>query len=110
MWRTGEIPQDLVWKILVLIPKGTIDTTGIGLLETLWKVVEAMIDTCLQASLQMHNVIHRFRDGIGTGTAIMELKLAHELFRIDQYPLLLIFLDLTKAYNTMDWDRLLITM
>ena len=46
MWRTGEIPQELVWMILVLITKETTDTRGIVLLETLWKVVEALIDTC----------------------------------------------------------------
>ena len=51
MWRTGEISQDLGWKILVLTPKGTTNTQGIGLLETLWKMVEALIDTCLCASL-----------------------------------------------------------
>ena len=39
MWHTGEIPQKLGWTTLVLIPKGNIDTRGIGLLGTLWKVV-----------------------------------------------------------------------
>ena len=47
--------------ILVLIPKGTTDTRGTGLLETLWKVVEALIDTRLCTSVHMHNVLHRFR-------------------------------------------------
>ena len=51
MWRTGDIPQDLGWTVLVLIPKGTTYTWGIGILDTLWKVVEALIDTCLRASL-----------------------------------------------------------
>ena len=32
---TGEIPQELGWTILVLIPKGTTITQGIGLLDTL---------------------------------------------------------------------------
>ena len=51
MWSTGEIPQELGWTVLVLIPKGTTDTRFVGLLETLWKVVEALIDTRLCASL-----------------------------------------------------------
>ena len=71
MWSTGEIPQDLGWNVLVLIPKGTTNTWGIGLRETLWKLVEDMIDTRLRASLQFHDVLHGFRDGIGTGTAII---------------------------------------
>ena len=45
MWRTGDITQELGWKILVLIPKGNTDTRFIGLLETLWKAVEALIGT-----------------------------------------------------------------
>ena len=39
MWRTGEIPQDFGWTVLVVIPKGTTDTRCIRLLETLWRVV-----------------------------------------------------------------------
>ena len=39
MCLTGNIPQDFRWTILILISKGTTDTLGIGLLETLWKVV-----------------------------------------------------------------------
>ena len=34
-----EIPQELGWTVLVLIPKGTTNKFGIGLLETLLKVV-----------------------------------------------------------------------
>ena len=61
MWHTGEIPQEMGWTVLVLLPKGTTDTRGIGMLETLWKMVEASIDTRLHASPQMHNVLHGFR-------------------------------------------------
>ena len=39
MWSTGEIPQELGLTVLVLIPKGTTNKFGIGLLETLLKVV-----------------------------------------------------------------------
>ena len=65
-------------------------------------MVEALIDTHLCASPKLHNVLHRFRAGRGTGTAIMELKLAQELSGIDQDPLFLVFQDLRKAYDTMD--------
>ena len=43
MWHQGEIPTELVWTILVLIPKGNTDLRGIILLETLWKVKEVVI-------------------------------------------------------------------
>ena len=51
MCSTGDFPQELGWTVLVLIPKGTTHTQGIGLLEILWKVVEALIETRLRASL-----------------------------------------------------------
>ena len=110
MWCTGDIPQELGWTVLVLIPKGTTDTRGIGLLDTLWKLVEELIDIRLRASLQMHDVLHRFRARRGTGTAIMRLKLAREIASIYQDPLFLVFLDLMKAYYTVDRDRLLIPL
>ena len=43
-------------------------------------------------------------------TRVLELKIAQEISIIDQEPLLLLFLDLSKAYNTMNRDRLLATM
>ena len=71
IWRTREISQGIGWTVLVLIPKRTTNTRGIGLLDTLWKLVEVLIDTCLRARLQMHNILHRIRAGRGMGTAIM---------------------------------------
>ena len=90
MWRTGDIPQKLGWNVLVLIPKGFSNIRGIGLIETLWKVVESLIDTCLHTILQLHDDLHGFRSGRGMGTAIIELKLAQELASIDQSPLFLV--------------------
>ena len=47
MYQHGEIPEDLGWKILILVAKLNTDTRGIVFLETLWKVVEAIINTHL---------------------------------------------------------------
>ena len=57
-------------------PKGTTYTIGIVLLEILWEVVEALINTRLCTILQMHDVLHGFRARRGTGAAIMEPNLA----------------------------------
>ena len=91
---------------MVLIPKGITNTRGIGLLETLWKVVEALIDTRLRVSLQFHYVLHGFRAGIGMRKDIMEPKLTLELSSVYHEPLFLVFLQLRKAYNTVYRDRL----
>ena len=95
---------------MILIHKGDTDTGGIGLLETLWKVVEALIETCLRASLHFHEVLHRLQAGRRTGTAIMELKLAQEITHVYCNPLFLVFLDLMKAYETFDTERLILTL
>ena len=110
IWQTWEIPQELGWNFLVLISKGTTGTGSIGLLGTLWKMVEALIDTRLRASLQFHYFLPGFRYVRGTGTAIMELKLAQELSSVDHKLLLLGFTDLCKSYDTMDRDRLIQTL
>ena len=68
---TGDIPRELGWTILVLNPKENTNILGIRLLETLWKDMEAIIDTCLPAIIQFYDVLHRFRAERGTGTATM---------------------------------------
>jgi hypothetical protein len=44
IWDHGEIPPQLLWVIIVLIPKGGGDYWGIGLLEPMWKVCERVMD------------------------------------------------------------------
>ena len=63
MLKHGEVPGELGWTIQVLILKENMDTWGIGLLESLWKVVEAIIDTRLRSSVHLHNVPHGFHTG-----------------------------------------------
>ena len=72
------------------------------MLETFWKVVEAIIETRLKFCITFHDVLHGFRAVRGMRMAILYLKLAQELASIDQYPLFLVFLDLRKAYDTQD--------
>ena len=62
------------------------------------------------ASLNFHYGLNRFKAGRDTGTGIMELDLSQKLAIIYQYPLLLVFLYLSKAYETVDRKRLLMTL
>ncbi len=59
VWRTGKIPQQLLWIIVVLLPKGGGDYRGIGLLEPIWKVLEVVMDQQLN-SIKLHNSLHGF--------------------------------------------------
>ena len=48
LWETGCIPQQVLWIVIVLLPKGCGDYRGIGLLDLIWKVVEAVMDNRLK--------------------------------------------------------------
>ena len=72
--------------------------------------MEVIIDTLIKKAVTYHDVLHRFRAGRGMGTAIMELKLAQELAIVGQYPLVLVLLDIIKAYNNLDCGQILKTL
>ena len=44
------------------------------------------------------------------GTETMDFVLAHDISSINPYPIFLVFLDLRKAYNTVDCGRLIKTL
>ena len=82
---------------------------GIGLLEVVWKLIEAIIDTRVRSKVTLHDCLHGFTARRGTGTAIIEAKLQQELAGIRKQPLFQVYLDLKKAYDTIDRPRLLQT-
>ena len=94
MFTTGEIPEELMWSHLAILPKGGGGFRGIGLLETLWKLVEIVIDNRVKAKVKLHDILHGFVSKRGTGTAILEAKLQQELASIEQAPLFSVFIDL----------------
>ena len=106
LWETGCIPQQMLWMVIVLLPKGGGDYRRIGLLDSIWKVVEAVMDNRLKV-LDYHDCLHGFLAGRGTGTATTEVKLAQQLAYIEQVPLYGVFIDLRKAYDAMDRGRCL---
>ena len=80
------------------------------MLDVLWKVVEALIDTRIKTVVQFHDVLHGFCAGRGTGTTITELKISQELVSVDQDLLFLALLYLSKAYDNLDQGKLLQTL
>ena len=92
MWDHRTLPTELSWTILVFIPKINTDTQGVVLLKILWKIVEAVISTWVKMAVQFHDVLHGFCARRGMGVAIMELKMAQDMYSIDQDPFLLMFL------------------
>jgi Reverse transcriptase (RNA-dependent DNA polymerase) len=108
MFTTGHIPSSFYNAILVLVPKpGNKGFRGIALLESLYKVVSMIIHRRSTSSINLHESIHGFRTHRGTGTAIMNVKLLMQYIQRDINPMYMIFLDVKKAYDTVDWDRIL---
>jgi hypothetical protein len=104
VWTHGIIPRQMLWSIVVLIPKGRGDYRGIGLLEPIWKVLKRIMDRRLDA-IELHDCLHGCRAHRGTGTGVIKAKLAQQLSYLELKPFYGVFLDLKKAFDSMDRER-----
>ena len=59
----------------------------------------------LTIGIKLHDALHRLREGRGTGTATLEAKLLQQLTAMKEEFLYVIFLNLTKAYDSLDRSR-----
>ena len=106
-FREGKLAEEATWKAVVLIPKGKKDYRGIGLVEVMWKVVVAILNRGITASITFHIFIHGFWAGRGTGTANLEAKLLQQIATLREEVIYVSILDLHKAYDTLDRCRYL---
>jgi hypothetical protein len=88
------------------ITKGGGDYRSIGLLEPIWKIIERVMKVRLDA-IELHESLHGCRNKRGTGTAVIEAKLAQQLAHLEQTPFYGIFLDLKKAFDAINRERCL---
>jgi len=68
-----------------------------------------VIDKRLEA-IALHNSLHGCRNGWGTGTAVIEAKLLQQLAHIEQTPFYGVFINLKKAFDSMDRERCLLLL
>jgi len=72
----GEIPKAFTFGVLVIIPKDDKGgVRGIGLLETLHKLVSQVINLRMSSTIEFCESVHGFRRKRGTFTAIGEAKM-----------------------------------
>ena len=57
IWDRGEIPEQMSWMVIVLLPKGGGNFREIGLLDPCWKVVEKIMVGRL-AAIEFHPCLH----------------------------------------------------
>ena len=104
----AEVPEAFTNAVLVLIPKSKAgEYRGIALLEVIYKLCTTIITQRIQDGVEFHDCVHGFRRKRGTSTAIIETKLRMQLAFRQQKPYYQIFLDLTKAYDTIDRSRMI---
>ena len=75
---------------------------GIVLVKVLWKAIASLLNRRITAAISLHDMLHGFWAGRGIGTSTLEAKLLQELTAMRGGVLFEVFLDLRKAYNTLD--------
>ena len=104
----GEIPTAFKLGVLVIIPKDDKGgTRGIGLLETIHKLVSQVINLRMAKSINFCEEVHGFCRKRGTHTAIGETKISMQIAACKSDTIFQVFLDLRKAYDSIDRNRVL---
>ena len=102
IFKDGAVPGNVAWAMVVLLPNGRGGYQGIGLVEVVWKVYVMVVNFCLKSIVTLHDTLNGFREGKGTHTSKLEANLAQKLAGIAYEPLLQVFLDVRKAYDSLD--------
>ena len=77
-FRDGNILEALEWTTMALITKGEGGYRGIVLVEVIWKVCAAIVNTKIRDELTPHDALHGFRKERRAGIATIEAKLAQK--------------------------------
>jgi hypothetical protein len=83
IWDQGEIPLQMSWMVVVLLPKGGGNFQGRGLLDPCWKVVEKIMVHRMGA-IEFDPCLHGGLPKQGTGMVTIEAKLAQQLAWVEQ--------------------------
>ena len=97
--------------MLVLLPKnGSTDFRGISLLDCVYKLISSCMNAWAARNIQFHEGVHRFRASRGCQSAIYEAKSDMQARQDSGSTYHQAFLDLSKAFDTVDRERLLLVM
>ena len=69
-----------------------------------WKVCAEVANCRLNLGVILHDSLHRFRGGRGTGKATLESKLSQQLAGLTHDTLFQVFLENRKLYDSLDRD------
>ena len=88
--------------MVVLIPKENGGFRGILLVEVLWKLLLGIVNWQIGVAVKFYDVLHGFREGLGTGTTSLEAKLIQQLMEIREELFYEVLLDIHKDYDYLD--------
>ena len=71
-------------------------------MEVIWKVCSFIVNSRLCYTATLHNTLHVFRKGRGTGTATMEMNLSRQLGGFFHWTLFQVFVDVRKSYESLE--------
>ena len=74
------------------------------MVEVLWKAVTSLLKCQLTTAVKLHDVLHGFWAGRGTGTAAPKANIIQQLTDMKEEVLFEVLLDLQKAYDALDWE------
>ena len=105
---TGSTPHGgFTCKTAVLIQKLNGNYQGKGKVEVLWNTVMVILNLRLTMEIHIHKILHGFHTGRGTGTVSIEAKLLQNPMAMREEVFYEIFLDLYKAYSSLDCSHCL---
>jgi len=111
IFTTGNIPKVFKEGILVLLPKdGTNSFRGITLLDSVYKLIVLVINAWAMKGISFHKGIHRFRVARGCNMAIQDAKWDMMACQESGQTYHQVFLDLSKAFDTVDRTCLFMIM
>ncbi|XP_045456287.1 uncharacterized protein LOC123666124 [Melitaea cinxia] len=109
----GYLPEELTKTIVVPIIKNrTGDVSDrnnyrpISLANIMAKVLDGLLNDILMKHIKLHEAQFGFRSGLSTESAILCLKQAVQYYTDRKTPIYACFLDLSKAFDTVLYDKL----
>ena len=74
------------------------------MVEVICKTLTSIINTRLRVAVSLHYYLHGFWQGWGMGKSTLEVKLVHHMAAIFHEHFFQVFLDMKKAYDSLDWS------
>ena len=106
-FELGDMPRAFFNGTLVIMPKDDVGgKRGLGLLETLHKLNSQITNLRMANAIIFSQDVHGFRRQRGTFTAIGEAKLRMQMATCKSKTIYQIYLDLSKAYDSIDRNRI----